>query len=510
MTEFCLESIKTRLTESELRKIAEDALSELRRREYHKLKLLKDKCAVLEKELDKTHPNYFGFCAALDTMKEGYTAYQACRINELGYDYEEYRMIEETYYIRKTKEYKRWVSAEDLYEKREKEYYECWGCGIWNDLLHKVTRDASDNEKNYHFYGLERLVNHELFYKKQRKVRTVHSMDSLNYIFLPKELRTIIQEMADYALKEEDKWCENHCNANPHEEVNSEEFTYNDVDYVLFPEAVCKTQAFFEHMMINAFEDKLKEVGATDVKYKGPTTPILMPPLIDALKKDDSLPPNEESAPEMVSNLVSQYRNARRSGPPLPLNEDSSDASLDLLISRITEDKKIHPEKYACLENQETEQKKETEATTMSDLVDLYINANRNEPPLPLNEDSSDASLDLLTSRILDDKKKHPEKYVRLEDEISAYPHEIQALIQEMKAYAIAEEDKWYESLGSTYWVVKGASENFLYKGSFYVIYPKDVGCKTHAFFEHMMIHKFEEELKALGATNINCTGMID
>lgn len=90
------------------------------------------------------------------------------------------------------------------------------------------------------------------------------------------------------------------------------------------------------------------------------------------------------------------------------------------------------------------------------------------------------------------------------------YPREIQALIQEMKAYVIAEEDKWYESLGRTYWVVKGASENFMYKGSFYVIYPEDVGCKTHAFFEHMMIHKFEDELKALGATRVNCTGMID
>ena len=91
-----------------------------------------------------------------------------------------------------------------------------------------------------------------------------------------------------------------------------------------------------------------------------------------------------------------------------------------------------------------------------------------------------------------------------------SYPREIQALIQEMKAYALEEEGKWYESLGSTYWVVKGASEGFRYKGKFYLIYPKDVGCKTHAFFEHMMIHKFEDELKVLGATDAHCTGMID
>ena len=79
-----------------------------------------------------------------------------------------------------------------------------------------------------------------------------------------------------------------------------------------------------------------------------------------------------------------------------------------------------------------------------------------------------------------------------------------------MKEYAIEEEDKWYESLGSTYWVVKGASVDFKYKGMFYTIYPKEVCCKTHAFFEHMMIHKFEDELKALGATNVTCNGMID
>ncbi len=90
-----------------------------------------------------------------------------------------------------------------------------------------------------------------------------------------------------------------------------------------------------------------------------------------------------------------------------------------------------------------------------------------------------------------------------------SYPREIQTLIQEMKDYVIAEEDKWYESLGGTYWHVKGASEEFTYKGVFYVIYPDEV-CKTQAFFEHMMIHKFEDKLKELGATNVRCTGMID
>ena len=90
------------------------------------------------------------------------------------------------------------------------------------------------------------------------------------------------------------------------------------------------------------------------------------------------------------------------------------------------------------------------------------------------------------------------------------YPREIYDLVQKMKEYALEEEDKWYESLGSTYWVVKGASEEFRYKGMFYVIYPKEVCCKTHAFFEHMMINKFEAELKALGATDVRCTGMID
>ena len=90
------------------------------------------------------------------------------------------------------------------------------------------------------------------------------------------------------------------------------------------------------------------------------------------------------------------------------------------------------------------------------------------------------------------------------------YPRVIYDLIQEMKEYAIREEDKWYKSLGGTYWVVKGASEGFMYKGVYYSIDPKDVGCKTHAFFEHMMIHVFEDKLKALGATNVHCTGMID
>ncbi len=92
----------------------------------------------------------------------------------------------------------------------------------------------------------------------------------------------------------------------------------------------------------------------------------------------------------------------------------------------------------------------------------------------------------------------------------TGYPSDIYDLIQKMKEYALEEEDKWYESLGSSYWVVKGASEEIVYKDKFYIIYPKDVCCKTHAFFEHMMINKFEAELKALGATYVRCTGMID
>ena len=58
-----------------------------------------------------------------------------------------------------------------------------------------------------------------------------------------------------------------------------------------------------------------------------------------------------------TSNLVRQYRNARRSGPPLPLNEDSSDASLDLLISRIEADKKEHPERYVRWDQMEQQNK---------------------------------------------------------------------------------------------------------------------------------------------------------
>ena len=91
-----------------------------------------------------------------------------------------------------------------------------------------------------------------------------------------------------------------------------------------------------------------------------------------------------------------------------------------------------------------------------------------------------------------------------------AHPREIQDLIQRMKEHALKEEDKWYKELGSNYWVVKGASEEFHYKGEFYIIHPEEVCCKTHAFFEHMMIHTFEDELKAMGATDIRCTGMID
>lgn len=113
-------------------------------------------------------------------------------------------------------------------------------------------------------------------------------------------------------------------------------------------------------------------------------------------------------------------------------------------------------------------------------------------------------------------KNERVEEYKMIKDLVAelvkygGYPREISALIQEMKEYAIREEDKWYESLGTTYWVVKHASEEFMYKGMFYVIYPEKVCCKTHAFFEHMMIHVFEDKLKALGATDVHCSGMID
>ena len=112
-------------------------------------------------------------------------------------------------------------------------------------------------------------------------------------------------------------------------------------------------------------------------------------------------------------------------------------------------------------------------------------------------------------------KNERAEHYRTIKDTASdivkyGYPREIYAIVQKMKEYAAAEEDKWYESLGGTYWVVKGASVDFYYKGMSYTIYPKEVGCKTHAFFEHMVIHEFEDELKAIGATNVRCNGMID
>ena len=112
-------------------------------------------------------------------------------------------------------------------------------------------------------------------------------------------------------------------------------------------------------------------------------------------------------------------------------------------------------------------------------------------------------------------KNEQAEYYRTIKDTASdivkfGYPREIYAIVQKMKEYAAAEEDKWYESLGGTYWVVKGASVDFNYKGMSYTIYPEEVCCKTHAFFEHMVIHEFEDELKALGATDVRCNGMID
>lgn len=88
-------------------------------------------------------------------------------------------------------------------------------------------------------------------------------------------------------------------------------------------------------------------------------------------------------------------------------------------------------------------------------------------------------------------------------------PYEIKNIIQEMRDYALREENKWYESLGGVYWVVKSATEEFTYDNTFFVLYP-EVVCETQAFFEHIMIHKFESKLLELGATNIRCTGMLD
>lgn len=70
MAEFGLESIKDRLTMHELKQIAEDALTELHRRERSKLVYLEYRRTEFKMELDKVYPNYFDFCAALETMKE--------------------------------------------------------------------------------------------------------------------------------------------------------------------------------------------------------------------------------------------------------------------------------------------------------------------------------------------------------------------------------------------------------------------------------------------------------
>ena len=88
-------------------------------------------------------------------------------------------------------------------------------------------------------------------------------------------------------------------------------------------------------------------------------------------------------------------------------------------------------------------------------------------------------------------------------------PEKIKHFIGEVRNYAITEEDKWYEKLGDSYWLVKGATEQFTIDGVNYVLYPEAV-CETQAFFEHMMLHKFEAKLVELGATHTNCTGMLD
>lgn len=88
-------------------------------------------------------------------------------------------------------------------------------------------------------------------------------------------------------------------------------------------------------------------------------------------------------------------------------------------------------------------------------------------------------------------------------------PNKLKELINEMKLYALTEEDKWYESLNGTYWIVKNASEEITLDGENYVLYP-EVVCRTQAFFEYMMIKRFESKLKELGATYVHCTGMLD
>ncbi len=88
-------------------------------------------------------------------------------------------------------------------------------------------------------------------------------------------------------------------------------------------------------------------------------------------------------------------------------------------------------------------------------------------------------------------------------------PVELKSLIQTMKDYALTEEEKWYEKLGDSYYLVKNATEEFTLEGVNYILYP-EVVCRTQAFFEHMMLHKFEAVLLDMGATYMHCTGMLD
>ncbi len=88
-------------------------------------------------------------------------------------------------------------------------------------------------------------------------------------------------------------------------------------------------------------------------------------------------------------------------------------------------------------------------------------------------------------------------------------PLDIKELISAIKEYSLKEEERWYESLGDNFWYVKCATEQFTFNGIDYILYP-EVVCKTQAFFEHIMIHKFEAELLEIGATNVQCTGTID
>ena len=88
-------------------------------------------------------------------------------------------------------------------------------------------------------------------------------------------------------------------------------------------------------------------------------------------------------------------------------------------------------------------------------------------------------------------------------------PAKIRKIIGDMREYAKKEEDRWYEKLGEHYYLVKNASEIFEYHGIEYVIYPEAV-CRTQAFFEHMMVNKYDAELVSIGAKEVHCTGMLD